>query len=86
MTSTEKLITACRYNDLETVKLALKEGADANYYVAGNGSPLDAAIIGSSMQIIELLIANGAKPTPNSLKAANFVKRVEVVKLVNEMQ
>jgi ubiquinol-cytochrome c reductase iron-sulfur subunit len=86
MTPTDKLITACRYNDLETVKLALKEGANASYYVAGKGSPLDAAIIGSSMKIIELLIANGAKPTPNSLNAANFVKRDEVVKLVMEIQ
>jgi hypothetical protein len=54
--------------------------------VAGKGSPLDAAIIGSSMKIIELLIATGAKPTQHSLNAANFVKRHEVVNLVMEMQ
>ncbi len=85
-TPTEKLLTACRYNDLETVKLALKEGANTNYYAIGKGSPFDAAIIGSSMKIIELLIANGAKPTSNSLNAANFVGRTEVVKLVKGMQ
>jgi ubiquinol-cytochrome c reductase iron-sulfur subunit len=85
-TPTEKLITACRYNDLETVKLALKEGANASYYAAGKGSPLDAAIIGSSIKVIELLIANGAKPTPNSLNAANFVGRAEVVKLIKGMR
>jgi ubiquinol-cytochrome c reductase iron-sulfur subunit len=86
MTPTEKLITACRYNDLEMVIFALQEGANASYYAIGKGSPLDAAIIGSSMKVIELLIANGAKPTPNSLNAAKFIGRTEVVKLIKEMQ
>ncbi len=86
MTPTEKLISASKYNDLETVKSALKEGANASYYVAGKGSPLDAAIIGSSIKVVELLIANGAKPTPNSLNAANFVGRAEVIKLIKGMQ
>ncbi|MCG7993941.1 MAG: hypothetical protein JAZ06_00810 [Candidatus Thiodiazotropha taylori] len=85
MTATEKLITASRYNDFETVKLALEEGANASYYEVGKGSPLDAAIIGSSIDIIKLLITNGAKPTPNSLNAAKFVGRTEVVKLIMEM-
>lgn len=82
MKPTEKLITACRYNDLEIVKLALKEGADVNYYAFGKGSPIDAAIIGSSINIIELLIAGGAKPTQNSVNVAKFVGRPEVVKLI----
>jgi Rieske Fe-S protein len=86
MTPTEKLISAARYDDLDTVRLALKEGADAGYYAVGKGSPLDAAIIGSSMEVIELLIANGARPTPNSLNAANFVGRSEVVELIKDMQ
>lgn len=85
-TPTEKLLAACSYNDLDTVKLALKEGANARYYAVGKGSPLDAAIIGSSMKVVELLIANGAKPTPNSLNAANAVGRSEVVKLIKGMQ
>jgi len=85
-TPTEKLITAARYNDLANVKLALEEGADANFYKQGQGSPLDAAIIGSSMEIIELLIANGARPTPNSLNAASFVNRTEVAELIKSIQ
>ncbi|WP_156493096.1 hypothetical protein [Oleiphilus sp. HI0125] len=85
MTPTEKLITAARFNDLDTVRLALKEGADAGYYAPGKGSPLDAAIIGSSMEVIKLLIANGARPTPNSLNAASFVGRTEVIELIKEM-
>lgn len=86
MAPTEKLITAARYDDLDTVRLALKEGADAEYYVPGKGSPLDAAIIGSSMEVIKLLIANGARPTPNSLNAANFVGRTEVIELIKDTQ
>ena len=82
MTPTEKLITASIYDDLEMVKLALKEGANAGFFAVGKGSPLDAAIIGSSIKVIDLLIANGAKPTPNSLNAARFVGREEVVKLL----
>ena len=86
MTPTEKLITAARYDDLDTVRRALKEGADAKYYAPGKGSPLDAAIIGSSMEVVKLLIANGARPTPNSLGTANFVGRTEVIELIKEMQ
>jgi len=84
MAPTEKLITAARYDDLDTVRLALREGADAEYYAPGKGSPLDAAIIGSSMEVIKLLIANGARPTPNSLNAANFVGRTEVIELIKD--
>lgn len=86
MTPTEKLITAARYDDLDTVRLALKEGADAGYFSPGKGSPLDAAIIGSSLEVIKLLIANGARPTPNSLNAASFVGRTKVIELITEMQ
>ncbi len=86
MTPTEKLIMAARYDDIDTVRLAVKEGADARYYAPGKGSPLDAAIIGSSMEVIELLIANGARPTSNSLNAASFVGRDEVIELITEMQ
>ena len=39
----------------------------------GKGSPLDSAIIGSSIEIINLLIAHGPKPTPNSLTLAQAV-------------
>ena len=83
---TEKLITASLYNDRDTVQQAIKEGADVNFYAYGEGSPIDAAIIGSSIEVINLLIANGAKPTANSLYVAEFVGRDEVVKLIKEME
>ncbi|MEE9493352.1 MAG: hypothetical protein V3W04_08255 [Gammaproteobacteria bacterium] len=68
------------------VKLALKEGADAEYYAVGKGSPFDAAIIGSSMEVINLLVINGARPSPNSLNVAKFVGRTELIKLIQEMK
>jgi len=86
MNSTKKLIAASKYNDIETVKLALYEGANAGYYAFRKGSPLDAAIIGGSMEIIKLLITNGARPTPDSLRTAKYVGRTDVIKLINEMQ
>ena len=86
MKPTEKLITACKYNDLEIVEMALKEGANVNYSAIGKVSPMDAAIIGSSMSVIELLIANGAKPTPNSANVAKFLERPEVVKLLERIK
>jgi len=86
MTPTERLITACRYNDLEAAKQALKDGANANYFEIGKGSPLDAAIIGSSMKVIDFLIANGAKPTPNSLNAARFIGRTDLIQVISKMQ
>ena len=56
------------------------------YYIEGKGGPIDTAIIGSSKKIIELLIANGAKQTPNSLNVVKFTKRAEVVKLIEEIE
>lgn len=81
---TEKLMIAARHNDLEAVSSALKEGANAQYFQIGKGSPLDSAIIGSSIEIINLLIAHGAKPTPNSLTLAQAVKRTAVMKLIKQ--
>ena len=79
---TQALIMAARYDDLPRVRLALEEGADANYFKPGDGSPLDAAIIGSSIEVVKLLIANGASPTTNSLAIARLVGRPEVVELI----
>ena len=79
----QRLICAARYNDIESVREALGAGADANYYRPGAGSPIDAAIIGSSLEVIELLLKHGAKPTPNSDKAAQFVQREDVLALLH---
>lgn len=83
---TERLMTAARYNDIEAARKAIKDGAKADFYVEGKGSPLDAAIIGSSMELITLLVKNGARPTPNSRNAAAFVNRREVIELISRLE
>jgi ubiquinol-cytochrome c reductase iron-sulfur subunit len=79
---TQLLIAAARYNDIETVRAALKAGAKANYYKPGEGSPIDAAVIGSSIEVIKLLVEHGAKKTPNTVNAALAVGRQQVLKTV----
>ena len=79
---TKILIMAARYNDIDTAKVALNQGAKADFFKPGEGSPIDAAIIGSSMDVIKLLIAHGAKATPNSFNAAKAVNRQEVIELL----
>lgn len=76
---TKLLISAARYNDIDTLRFALKMGAKADYFKPGEGSPIDAAVVGSSMEIIKLLVANGAKQTPNTINAASFVGRKDLI-------
>ena len=83
---TQQLLNAAKYNDLHTVKQALARGANVNYFKAGVGSPIDAAIIGSSLEIINLLIKHGAKETPNSRNVANFMKRNDVISIFDKMK
>ena len=83
---TERLMLAAQFNDIAEVESALSDGADANFYEFGKGSPFDAAIVGGSMKIIELLISNGAKPNHNSLNVANFVGRSNVESLILELE
>jgi Rieske Fe-S protein len=77
---TKLLIAAARYNDMDRVKLALQQGAKADYFKLGEGSPIDAAVIGSSMAIIKLLVVHGAELTPHTMQAAEFIGREDVVK------
>jgi len=82
---TKLLIAAARYNDIETVHAALKAGAKADYFRHGEGSPIDAAVIGSSMEVIKLLVAHGARQTPNTVNGASFVGRQEVVEYLKSL-
>lgn len=82
---TKLLIAAARYNDLETVRSALRAGAKADYFRPGEGSPIDAAVIGSSMEVIKLLVAHGAKLTPNTINGASFVGRHELVEYLKSL-
>jgi ubiquinol-cytochrome c reductase iron-sulfur subunit len=79
---TQDLICAARYNDIESVRAAISAGADVNYFRPGEGSPIDAAIVGSSTEVIKLLLERGAKPTTNSEKAAQLVGREDVLALL----
>ncbi|MDN3546704.1 hypothetical protein QWZ02_19820, partial [Kinneretia asaccharophila] len=81
-TPTQRLIGAARYNDIGAVREAIRSGADVRYFRPGEGSPLDAAIIGSSTEVIRLLLQHGAQPTPNSEAAAQFLGRQDVLTLL----
>jgi Rieske Fe-S protein len=82
---THNLIIAARYNDSAGVESALAQGADINAFRPGEGSPLDAAIIGSPVETVKMLIERGARPTPRSIRSAEFVGRKEVWELLEDM-
>lgn len=81
-TPTQRLIGAARYNDIGAVREAIKSGADVRYFRPGEGSPIDAAIVGSSTEVVRLLLEHGALPTSNSEFAAQFLDRQDVLKLL----
>jgi len=54
------LVSAALYNDMESVRAAIKQGADINYFRIGEESPLDASIAGSSIHIIKFMLQKGA--------------------------
>jgi Rieske Fe-S protein len=80
-TPTQVLISAAKYNDMATVKSALKSGADVNYSKTGLASPIDAAILGSSIEIVKMLIDLGAKPTERTAALINILKRADIAPL-----
>jgi len=82
---THDLIIAARYDDARTVEKALARGADVNGFREQDGSPLDAAIIGSRIETVKMLIARGARPTGRSMRAAEFVGRKEVWEMLEAM-
>jgi len=82
---TYDLIIAARYDDARMVESALAKGADVNAFSKEDGSPIDAAIIGSRIETVKLLIARGARPTGRSMRAAEFVGRREVWELLEAM-
>jgi ubiquinol-cytochrome c reductase iron-sulfur subunit len=82
---THNLIIAARYNDTATIESALAQGADINAFRPGEGSPLDAAIIGSPIETVKMLIDRGARPTPTSTRAAVFIGRKEVWELLENL-
>jgi len=83
--ATHNLVIAARYDDAAMVETALAKGANVNGFRRDDGSPLDAAIIGSGMDTVKLLIKNGAQPTGRSMRAAEFIGRREVWELLEAM-
>lgn len=81
---THNLVIAARYNDTRMVESTLAGGADVNAFQAADGSPIDAAIIGSSIETVKLLLERGARPTSRSRRAAEFVGRAEVIDLLEK--
>lgn len=86
LNATEKLIAAASFNDVAEVKSALEAGAKAESFLPEKGSPFDAAITGSGMDILELLIAKGARPTPNSRHIASFLNRSKVIEIIDRLE
>ncbi|HYL88937.1 MAG TPA: hypothetical protein VEU32_09235 [Burkholderiales bacterium] len=83
---THNLIIAARYDDRARVDAALARGADVNAFRDDDGSPLDAAILGSPIETVKLLIERGARPTGRSMRAALFVGREEVWQLLEGLE
>jgi ankyrin repeat protein len=56
----EKLFTAVMTNDLESMKILLSRGADANYASSSGWTPLHQGSAGGHDESVELLISKGA--------------------------
>jgi len=82
---THDLIIAARYDDARMVEIALTKGADVNAFGKEDGSPIDAAIIGSRIETVKLLLKRGAQPTGRSMRAAEFIGRREVWEMLEAM-
>lgn len=80
--ATEMLMLAARMNDDVGIREAMANGANPHYRKLGKGSVIDAAIAGSSIEIVKMLLDLGVKPTDYSLEIATFYDRKEVVKLL----
>jgi ubiquinol-cytochrome c reductase iron-sulfur subunit len=82
---THDLIIAARYDDARMVDVALAKGADINGFRPEDGSPIDAAIIGSRIETVKMLLQRGAHPTGRSMRAAEFIGRREVWEMLEAL-
>ncbi|MBV8030146.1 MAG: hypothetical protein JO035_01405, partial [Betaproteobacteria bacterium] len=83
--ATYNLVIAARYGDRPMLDTALAAGADVNGFREGEGAPLDAAILGSPLDAVSLLLERGARPTARSIRAADFVGRKDVRELLERV-
>lgn len=85
----DRLAYAAAYNDIEEVRRELRNGVPAqpalNTWPCPS-DPLDGAIVGGSIEIIELLLKRGARPTTNSFEAVELVQRPAVKALLKQYE
>ncbi len=84
LNSTDTLMLAARMNDHATIHKSIEKGANPNYQKIGEGSVIDSAIIGSSTNIVKMLLDMGVKPTHSSLEIAKMLNREDVMKLLTQ--
>jgi len=86
LTPTEILLQATAFNDLSRAQAAVKAGANVNspgIFRDTTGSlPLLRAVLYSSVEMVELLILNGAVPGEDEKKASTLYNRQDVNKLL----
>lgn len=79
----DRLVYAARYNDADE----LQRGILALGKAPGAPIPpqvLDGAILGGSMNMIELLLRKGVRPTESSREIATLARRPEIIKLIDQ--
>ena len=83
----DRLSYAAAYNDIEEVRHGLRNGVPAqpalNTWPCPS-DPLDGAIIGGSIEIIQLLLERRARPTTNSFEVVELVQRPAVEALLKQ--
>ena len=85
----DRLAAAAGFNDIEQVRQALRDGVPAqpalNRWPCPR-DPLDAAIVGGSLEIIELLLERDARPTANAFEILELVPRPAVKALLQKYE
>lgn len=81
---TETLMLAARMNDHVAIYSSLQNGANPYFQKIGEGSVIDSAIMGSSTNIVEMLLQMDVKPTHSSLEIAKMLNREDVIKLLEQ--
>lgn len=81
----KRLAYAAIFNDIGEVRRQL-QAMDQNPAATVGSDVLDSAIYGGSMELIELLIKHGARPTDNSREIAKFQERPEVISILGKFE
>ncbi len=82
---TKILIAAAAHNDIDMARKALSDGASVNYFAIGEGCPINAAVIGGSLELVRMLVAHGAKPTDQTIPIAESLGRNDLIQYLREV-